>query len=103
MTGLGYLLLAIARLLALAINIYTYVILASVLISWVNADPNNTIVRIVREITEPVYKLARKLIPSKLYRTGFDFAPLVTLIAIVLFDTIAVGFLFDLGKELLQR
>lgn len=103
MHALGYLILAIARLLGLVINIYTFVIAAAVLISWVNADPFNPIVKVIRSLTEPVFNFFRRIVPNRLYRTGFDFTPIVVLLFIILVDTIVVNLLFDLGKGLLLK
>jgi YggT family protein len=103
MHALGYLILAIARLLGLVINIYTFVIAAAVLISWVNADPFNPVVKVIRSLTEPVFDLFRKVVPNRLYRTGFDFTPVVVLLFLILFDTIIVNLLFDLGRGLLLK
>lgn len=103
MPAIGYFILAIARLLGLVINIYTFVIAASVLISWVNADPYNQIVRVIRALTEPAFNICRKIVPSRLYRTGFDFTPAVVLLVLILIDTILVNFLFDLGRMLLAK
>jgi YggT family protein len=103
MQAFGYLILAIGRLLGLVINIYTFVIAAAVLISWVNADPYNPVVKIVRSLTEPVFNLFRKVIPSGLYRTGIDFTPAIVLLVLILVDTILVNFLFDLGRGMLLK
>lgn len=103
MHALGYLILAVSRLLGLLIDIYTFVIAAAVLISWVNADPFNPIVKVIRSLTEPAFDLFRKIIPNRLYRTGFDFTPVVVLLALILFDTLVVNLLFDLGKGLLLK
>ncbi len=103
MHGLGYLVLAIARIIGLVINLYTFIIAASVLISWVNADPYNPIVKVVRQLTEPVFNFTRRLVPQRLFRTGLDFTPIVTLVVLILIDTILVNFLFDLGRAMLIK
>lgn len=103
MHALGYLILAFARMLGLVINIYTFVIAAAVLISWVNADPYNQVVRLIRTLTEPVFNLFHRIVPSRLYRTGIDFTPIFVLLALILIDTLLVNFLFDLGRSLLLK
>lgn len=103
MHALGYLILAIARLLSLLVNLYTFVIAASVFISWVNADPYNPIVKAIISLTEPIYRIFRKIVPKRLYRTGFDFTPLVTLLALILVDTVLINMLFDFGRSLLIK
>ena len=51
----GNLLMTVARLLQIVINLYTFVIIVAALLSWVNPDPYNPIVRTLRALTEPVY------------------------------------------------
>lgn len=101
MTALGYLVLAIARLLHMLITIYTFVVAAAVIISWVRPDPYNPIVRILYQVTEPAFRQARRLIPKALYRTGLDFAPIVVFMVLILFDTVIVNLLFDLSRQLM--
>jgi hypothetical protein len=57
---LGNIVLGIAKVLDVALNIYMWVIIIRALVSWVNADPYNPIVRFSR-LTEPVYPM--KLAP----------------------------------------
>jgi YggT family protein len=52
------------QLLAIALQIYSYVLLARALISWIpNLDPYNPGVQLLYKITEPVLEPIRKLIP----------------------------------------
>ncbi|PIR16331.1 MAG: hypothetical protein COV46_08780 [Deltaproteobacteria bacterium CG11_big_fil_rev_8_21_14_0_20_49_13] len=103
MHSLGYLVLAIARMLGLIINIYTFVIAAAVIVSWVNADPFNPVVKIIRSLTEPAFNICRKIVPQKLYRTGLDFTPIVVLLILILLDTMLVNTLFDVGRSMLTK
>lgn len=103
MTALGYLLLALARVLNMIISIYTFIVAAAVIISWVNPDPSNPIVRILRQLTEPAFALARRFLPRALYRTGIDFSPLLVFFALVLIDTVLVNLLFDLARSLMAQ
>jgi YggT family protein len=51
-------------ILGLAINIYTWILLARALLSWIpNIDPSNPAVQILHQLTEPVLAPIRKLIP----------------------------------------
>ena len=64
-----------------ALDIYSYIIIASALISWVSPDPRNPIVMFLRQVTEPVLGPIRRLLPP--WKTGgLDVSPLVALIAI---------------------
>lgn len=68
-------------MLLLAIQLYTYVVLASVILSWVRLEPTNPVVRFVNALTEPVLKPIRAVLPSFM---GLDFSPLVLLLALSL-------------------
>jgi YggT family protein len=70
-------------MLSLAINLYTYVVLASVILSWVRLDPGNPLVRFTNTLTEPVLKPIRAVLPSF---GGLDFSPLVLLLALQLLN-----------------
>lgn len=69
------------RLICLALDLYSYVIIAAALISWVSPDPRNPIVQVLRQITEPVLAPARRMLPP--WKTGgLDLSPIIVLIAI---------------------
>ncbi len=55
----------ISDFLALVLNIYTFVLVARILMTWIpNLDPSHPIAQLLFQITEPVLEPARKLIPS---------------------------------------
>jgi YggT family protein len=85
-------LLALAKIVELAsglLTIYKYVLIASVIISWVNADPYNPIVNFIYRITDPLLRRIRRYMPD----TGMlDLSPiaafaLIYVLQIVVFDT----------------
>lgn len=50
--------------LLLLIQIYTWILLARAIISWIpNMDPSHPVVQILYQITEPVLAPIRKLVP----------------------------------------
>ena len=69
----------VESMLLLLVELYTYVVLASVILSWVRLEPSNPFVRFVSALTEPVLKPIRKILPSYM---GLDFSPLVLLVAL---------------------
>ena len=71
------------------LTIYSFVVIVACLISWVNPDPYNPIVRILRNLTEPVLWRIRKYLPFT-YVSGLDLSPLVLLLAIQLVRMIVV-------------
>lgn len=86
-------LLALAKLIELAsglLTLYKYILLASVVVSWVNADPYNPLVNFIYRVTDPILRRIRQRMPD----TGMlDLSPLVAFAAIyvlqiVVFDTV---------------
>ncbi len=72
------------------INIYIWVIIIAALISWVNPDPRNQLVVILRRLSDPAYQLVRRYIPTVF--NGIDLAPLLIVISLqVLMLFIQVG------------
>jgi len=61
------------------LTIYTFIIIARALISWVNPDPYNSIVRFLYMATEPVLAPIRRRLPM----IGIDFSPIIVILAIV--------------------
>lgn len=89
---LANILLALAKIVELAsgvLTIYKYILLASVIISWINADPYNPIVNFIYRVTEPLLQRIRRYMPD----TGaLDLSPIVLfvliyLVQIIVFDT----------------
>ena len=58
------------------LNVFMYVILIRVVISWFSPDPYNPIVQILRGVTDPVLDAFRRFVPRLLTSTGWDFTPL---------------------------
>ncbi len=93
---MDYLILAVARVLQIVLNLYMWVVIISALLSWVNPDPYNPIVRFLHGLTEPVYAKVRRYLPF-VFLGGFDLSPIVVLIVIQVLDIALVGNLIRLA------
>jgi len=62
------------------LNVYMWVVIIRVLISWINPDPYNPIVQFLRSVTDPAIEGLRRALPSFLWSTGLDFTPLVLIL-----------------------
>jgi YggT family protein len=94
----GDLLIAIAKIIDTVLTLYMYILIITVLISWVNPDPYNTIVRLLYSITEPALRPVRRLIG---YRLGpIDISPLVVILVIIFIQSFLVRSLIKLGYKL---
>ena len=56
---LGNFLLAVAKILDYVLDLYQWIVIISALLSWVNPDPYNPIVRFLHSVTEPVFRPIR--------------------------------------------
>lgn len=67
------------RVVATLIDLYSIVVLAAVVMSWVRADPRHPLVTMVYRLTEPVLAPIRRALPPM---AGLDFSPMVLLIVL---------------------
>lgn len=91
-------LIAIARILDIGLSLYMYIIIARALISWVNPDPYNPIVRFLNSITEPVLFRIRRRLPLSF--GGMDFSPIVVILAIIFIQSFVVQSLVEMAAGL---
>ena len=98
MSVISNLLITLAELLDIGLTLYVYVLIARVIVSWVNADPYNPIVRFLYSVTEPVLSAVRQRLPVSF--GGFDFAPWVVILGISLLEAFAVQTLGQLAASL---
>jgi YggT family protein len=87
---------ALAQVLDTVLFIYMWVVIISALLSWVNPDPYNPIVRILRNLTEPVFYRVRKWVPF-VFIGGIDLSPIIVLLLIMFLRTALVGNLYRLA------
>ncbi len=89
---------AVAYVLNMALGIYMWLVIARAVISWVNPDPFNPIVRFLYNVTEPVMSFLRRRLP--LFYGGVDLSPLLVILIIVFSQYFVVGTLSDLARML---
>jgi YggT family protein len=73
------LILAVSKILATVLLTYFFLIIAAVILSWVGAGMRHPVVPVVYQLTEPVLKPFRRIIPPI---AGIDLSPLFALIGI---------------------
>ena len=92
------LILAVAGILDFALTAYMWIIIIRAVLSWVNPDPYNPIVRGIASITDPVLSWLRRRFP--LMAGSIDFSPLVVIFVIYFLRAFLVRTLFDLATRL---
>jgi len=87
--------LAFAELISMAFNVFIFAIIIQAVISWINpAGHYNPVGSILRSITEPLLRPARKFIPPV---SGIDLSPLAALMVLQLLKMIIVPLLRSLS------
>lgn len=88
-------LMALANLVNFVLTAYMWIIIGRAIISWVNADPYNPIVRFLYEATEPLLGRIRRVLPISL--GGIDFSPLILIMVIMFLQSFLVPTLKQLA------
>lgn len=97
---IGNIIYGVAWLVGTVLHIYLFVVIGSAIISWVNPDPYNIIVRFLRSVTEPIYVYIRRYIPF-VYIGGFDLSPIVLILAIQFAQFAVVKNLYYLAEQMM--
>jgi YggT family protein len=78
----------LAAVVTLLIQLYSFVILARVLMSWINIDPYSPLARTIYDLTEPVLAPVRNLLPPA---AGLDFSPIIVIILLQVLQSLLVA------------
>jgi YggT family protein len=94
----GDILVAVSKVLNVVLTFLWIIILARAILSWVNPDPYNPIVRFIHNVTEPILYQVRKRLPFQF--GGMDVSPLIVFLAIILIQEIVIHRLYVLGASI---
>lgn len=89
---------AFATLIDFILTAYMWIVIGRAIISWVNPDPYNPIVRFLREVTDPVLFRIKRILP--LQGGGIDFTPMILIMAIIFLRSFLVPTLQRLALTL---
>lgn len=95
---LSNLLFALAAVLHIVLTAYMIIVIASAVISWVNPDPYNPIVRFLYRATEPVLRPIRRTLGTVL--GGIDISPVIVIVVLIFLDRFVVEILKDIARGL---
>ncbi|RJQ51321.1 MAG: YggT family protein [Nitrospiraceae bacterium] len=88
---------AIGHILNTVLTVYMWIIIISALLTWVNPDPYNPIVRFLYSVTDPVLRQIRKRIGITM---GIDISPMIVILIILFIKYFIVASLFDMGAKM---
>lgn len=89
--------MAIAGIIDFLLTVYTWVIIGRAVVSWVNADPNNPIVRFLHDVTEPLLGKIRRMLPFS--TGGLDFSPIILILAVMFLQSFLVPTLKHMAQS----
>jgi YggT family protein len=95
----GNFLIALATVLNIVLTLYMWVVIARAVLSWVNPDPYNPIVRTIASVTDPVLDWIRRRLPVSY--GGIDFSPIIVFLAIIFLKNFLVATLATMGHSML--
>jgi YggT family protein len=75
------------------LNFYFWIVFIAVILTWIEPNPYNPIVRFLYSITEPVFDFVREHIPTVF--GGIDLSPMVVLLAIGFLQRVVITSLFQ--------
>ena len=96
---IGNFLKAVAVVLNYVLHFYMWIVVARAVLSWVNPDPYNPIVRFIHNVTEPVLYRIRTKIPVDF--GGIDFSPIIVILGIIFLQNFVVSSLLRWSANLM--
>ncbi len=98
---LGNFLFAVGELLHYALQIYFWIIIIRVLLSWVSPDPYNPVVKFIYNVTEPVMGAIRRYLPVSF--GGLDLSPVIVFMIIMFLQNFVVKSILQIAARLMMR
>jgi YggT family protein len=95
---MGNLLTALAGLLGGIINLWTFVIIVSAVLSWLPIDPYHPAATVVRRIADLLCDPIRKIVP--MHSLGIDLSPLFAVLLLQFTNQFVVSSLRELGARM---
>lgn len=96
---IGNFLKAVAIVLNYVLSFYMWIVVARAVLSWVNPDPYNPIVRFIHSVTEPILDPIRTRLPVGL--GGIDISPIIVILGVVFLQNFVVNSLLRLSMSLM--
>lgn len=87
---------ALYQVVSLVFQIYIFIVIARALVSWVNPDPYNPIVRFLYNATEPVLARMRRYLPLQF--SGVDLSPIALLLALSVVEQVLLRIIVQLSR-----
>jgi YGGT family. len=97
MPFVGILIIILGNLLNIFLTVYSFIVIITALMSWINPNPYNPLVRFFYKITEPSLRPIRRVISLRL---PFDISPLILLLIIYFIQNFLIVRLIEFGYKI---
>jgi len=94
---LGYLLIAVGKVLSLIVNLYMILIIVDTVVAWFHLSSQNRLIQMISTVVSPFLNQLRGWLPS----LQIDIAPLVAIFVLYFFDAFIVKVILRLGNLLI--
>ena len=84
---------SLINFLVLLLYLYTWIIIIRAVMSWMNPDPNNSLVKALNVVTEPILKPLRALVPPARLG-GLDISPILAIVLIQILRYLLLGAIY---------
>ena len=92
---LGYFFIAIAKILDGLLWAYMVVVIIRALLSWVQPNPYNPVVRFINGLVDPVTYRISRIIPTRIGMV--DLSPLILLVIVIFLREFLVRVIYSIG------
>ena len=87
LASIGAVIWSIPALVELTIDVFIYAVIVRVILSWVNPNPSNPMVRLIERLTDPVMEPVQRRLPAI---GGLDLSPIAVTIGLVLLQMLLI-------------
>ena len=87
LASIGAVIWSIPALVELTIDVFIYAVIVRVVLSWVNPNPSNPMVRLIEKLTDPVMEPVQRRLPAI---GGLDLSPIAVTIGLVLLQMLLI-------------
>ncbi len=81
----------IRQAVSVAFEVYSWILIIRILLSWIQHNPYQPIIRFIYEVTDPYLRVFRKIIPPF---GAVDFSPIVAFFVLRIIEWIVIRILY---------
>jgi YggT family protein len=83
--------LSLIRVVSVAFEVYSWILIIRILLSWIQHNPYQPIIRFIYEVTEPYLRIFRRVVPAY---GGIDLSPIIAFFVLRIIEWIVIRILY---------